>query len=508
MCLKIKGKGTVQACTTWIDNNEIRKNENGPISFYGADDCEIEILFNLTTDDEIAYVKIKADSDCEIISGYYQSPINNINDVDLAICICTFKREEYIKKNIENLSKSSLFNSNSKSHVFICDNAKTLADISYDWVTVLPNRNVGGSGGFTRCMVEVKKSKRHFTHILLMDDDINLDSQVVERTINMIKILKPEHKNDILGGSMMVLHEPWIQFENGGLYKHGFMQFPNKMMDLRNIRSIIINSRINKLNYNAWCYCCMPTTMLEKGLPLPLFIHMDDIEYGTREKHNIITMNGIGVWHPFFANQRQSNIVYYDMRNKMIVLSRNNKNDVTRYSLTLLNGLFNFIYRYDYNRFLAACDGFDAYLDGIDHFKKIDPEKLNKSLSKYKTKWIDVPDIDNYEISQNKPFVAPKTRKDIIYSILSIGKKTEIYLDNDITQANPNGHRKMILVNRITGKIAVFEKNPLLGIKCLIRYLQTRARLKTKALKISKEWNQRFMELTTDDYWNEYLCLK
>ena len=48
----------------------------------------------------------------------------------------------------------------------------------------------------------------------------------------------------------------------------------------------------------------IPVSQIEKrGLPLPLFIRCDDIEYSLRSHTKIMTMNGICIWHMGFVNK-------------------------------------------------------------------------------------------------------------------------------------------------------------------------------------------------------------
>lgn len=44
------------------------------------------------------------------------------------------------------------------------------------------NKNVGGSGGFTRGMIESIRQKPKATHVLLMDDDVVVLSESIKRT--------------------------------------------------------------------------------------------------------------------------------------------------------------------------------------------------------------------------------------------------------------------------------------------------------------------------------------
>jgi len=47
-------------------------------------------------------------------------------------------------------------------------------------VQLIPNKNVGGSGGFARGLVEALQENT-YSHFLFMDDDIELDSESIYR---------------------------------------------------------------------------------------------------------------------------------------------------------------------------------------------------------------------------------------------------------------------------------------------------------------------------------------
>lgn len=503
----IRGIFKFYSCGAWIDTSNIirRADHNSTQHGHVGEVTEIDIPIVLDDSFEISYFKIETISDCEILEMYYECTPHDVNDIKLAVGICTFKREDFINTNLARMASSKLFDSPDKPHVFVCDNAKTLSCPGYDWVSLIPNKNVGGSGGFTRCMVEIKRSSIKFTHFILMDDDINLDPLVIERVFDLLRCLKKEFMESIIGGSMFVLHEPWRQFEAGGLYKYGNMTFPNKLMDMRPIRHVIYNTKENKLNYNAWCFCCMPVSVFDSGLPLPIFIHMDDVEYGTRLGRNIIQTSGIAVWHPYYPNQRSSSIVFYDIRNRLIVLSRDLKVDLTKYALNLLQGFLQFIYRYDYNRFLAAIDGFKAYLSGIDNLKTVDPVKLNSSLQKYRVVWKDLPVDMEYSLSKISDLKIPHGRHETKDYFALKRKESTIYYDCDITAANPNGYRNMVLINKYTNKYATFSYDARMAKKCLNEYHKMKKRLKGELIDVSKVWHQRYYELTEDDFWDKYL---
>ncbi|MEI3199181.1 MAG: hypothetical protein V8S12_01795 [Lachnospiraceae bacterium] len=59
--------------------------------------------------------------------------------------------------------------------------------------------------------------------------------------------------------------------------------------------------------YTGWWYTCIPLRCIDNdNLPLPIFIHRDDVEYGLRVgKKKFIFLNGIGVWHEAFEKKWQ-----------------------------------------------------------------------------------------------------------------------------------------------------------------------------------------------------------
>lgn len=68
---------------------------------------------------------------------------------------------------------------------------------------VIPNDNVGGAGGFTRGMITAMEQNPKATNILLMDDDVAVSPESIKRTYNLLRILKPEHREDMISGAML-----------------------------------------------------------------------------------------------------------------------------------------------------------------------------------------------------------------------------------------------------------------------------------------------------------------
>ncbi|WNN88914.1 glycosyltransferase family A protein [Gloeocapsopsis dulcis] len=100
---------------------------------------------------------------------------NKAKEVSLGIIICTFKKEAYIKNTLTTIFQDKLLETKDFK-LFIVDNGRTLdkADFTEPKLKLVPNINAGGSGGFTRGLVEALE-ENVYSHFLLMDD-IELES--------------------------------------------------------------------------------------------------------------------------------------------------------------------------------------------------------------------------------------------------------------------------------------------------------------------------------------------
>ena len=252
-----------------------------------------------------------------------------IEPVKLALITPTFKKENYIEKNISYL-KAELFKDviAKEAHFFVIDNGRTLdpALIDDNHVSVIPNPNVGGSGGFARGMLEVLRRKGKFTHTLLMDDDVSLCAESIKRTINLISILKPEWQRSFISGAMLNLDIKDMQREDvGWVNPQGGCVSQKPILRMTLTEDLVLNETLQPSKemlrnaYAAWWYCAIPVKVIEEeGLPLPIFVRGDDAEYGYRSKPRFITMNSICTWHKDFPTKYSAVIDrYYTLRNTL-----------------------------------------------------------------------------------------------------------------------------------------------------------------------------------------------
>ena len=266
-------------------------------------------------------IKLVALSDGAIFQGGdYQGTFNSSQNVRIGITICTFKREKYLLPNLNSLQK--LIKRNANYSVMVIDNGRTLTENESPIFQIIHNPNFGGAGGFTRGLIEQVSQGRN-THTILMDDDIMIELSVFDRLYSMLRHLKPEYQEKFFAGSMLVLDKPAIQFENTAYWDMTYPCACGYKYDLSEKEFLCQNEQIPdvKNHYAGWWFCCIPLEVVKKiGYPLPNFIKGDDVEYGIRNNKNILSINGIGVWHESFE-KKLTNLVmqYFDDRNMILV---------------------------------------------------------------------------------------------------------------------------------------------------------------------------------------------
>lgn len=341
-----------------------------------------EIPLNETSAGGYIYFTLEAHSNCTLKGGYWGTDKEAERKVRLGIVVCTYQREDFVRSNLD-IIKSAISKEPEwadRLHIFIVDNAQTLQLEKSDTYTVIPNRNLGGSGGFARGMYEISKHDE-FTHVLLMDDDIKFEFSTLSRTYNLLTALSERHSDASIGGAMLKLEQPYIQHEFGGAFKGLIFKSINTRLDMREECNLLKNQNAQKPDYNAWWYCCMPSEFIKKyGLPMPFFIKSDDVEYGIRTFNELILMNGIAVWHQDFGGKYNGTLEYYIKRNSMITAVLHDRGNrfkaAIRYAYFMFKGLS--VKNYDSVELI-----YRSYLDykkGPSYLLNTDPVALNEEI--------------------------------------------------------------------------------------------------------------------------------
>lgn len=385
-----------------IEEKTVSFNEAGEVVFcydFSKEDREGNIFIELEAIDEggVFYAGMyqKVLSDESIVDAFREereerdifkeetSQQDNLckNQIKIGVVICTYNREEYVKRNIENIQKY-FANKPSRSQVgvFVIDNGNTLGQGEMFEAKIVSNKNLGGSGGFTRGIIEVIQSGSDYTHFLLMDDDIVFDPMIIEKMISILKYAKnPESL--CIGGTMMRVDIPYYQYEMGARWAGFMFESLKQGFDLRNYVDVLANECEEEMDYNAWWCMCMPVSTVEKrGLPLPFFIKGDDVEYGLRSAEQIMVVNGIGVWHENFKAKFSSELEYYFHRNQLIISAIHRERGPLKTCKKFIRSIARQLVLQRYSVVKIIISAYEDFLKGYRYFDELDGEKKHKEL--------------------------------------------------------------------------------------------------------------------------------
>lgn len=502
------GKATVQMC--FFDGEEHVILEK---------DCENEASFSvdlsLLAKNGIIYPKIIAVTECCFTSGEFFSDIIPGN-ISVAVAICTFRREQYVLRNIDILKN---YNFSFIDRVFIIDNGNTLNQntISDNFIKILPNKNYGGSGGFTRGLIEAYDGK--FSHVILMDDDVEFFPQTLEQMTVFMALLKNEFSDSWFSAAMFPIDKCWEQYEMGAEWSSASHIYHHKTkIDMRNIRELPDNLCNENVEYGAWWTLCMPLAITNNGLPYPFFIKFDDIEYGVRNnrKSEIITMNGIAVRHEAFDLKSSFILEYYNLRNELVVKALNCHgilSIIKKYWKAVLKNIL--YYRYDICK--LSNRALNDFLRGVDFFLECDEEKLNNEVIKSAPKLIDLEEIsswsellrnDNCEPSNKLTFKIVLTLNGHLIPWFMLDKKLSAVPLSRISLSDTYRKKEVIQYQLGTNKGILTKRNFNSFCRFLLSAIGNTFKILFRYKRIQRNYVNRKLEMSSFDFWRKHLGIK
>ncbi|MCD8290267.1 MAG: glycosyltransferase [Prevotella sp.] len=465
----------------------------------------------------IVYCELHAKSEgAELYKGIYWALVGDsrvLNPVNIAVGICTFNREDFIipiLKRFDSVLRNPASVLYGKVKFFVADNGHTLPldEFNNENIKAVYNKNFGGVSGFTRCLIEAKNYGLNFTNFIFLDDDVILDTSAIEREVTLLSLLLPKYQACAIVGAMLSLDKRFIQIEYAAKWEGTDFRFNLRDIDLRDNLNIILNEESDNVNYNAWCYCCIPFNIVtDTNLPLPVFFHLDDVEYGLRNKLPIITLNGINVWHKQKRYLLNATNDYYDVRNRLIMLSSIDMDSVIPAAYSLLTYYTLEVLRYHYSRAINAFDGILDFLKGFEWFKNHDAQQKNAGL--YNNVAWQVAD-DNIRSAAHVPYIERRGRKyklkAAIKQILPTVKgKTVTLNDNSINDAS--SARLVTVYVPSDDQYIVYKKRRLLAFKCFRKHYEITRKLK-KCAPLIREYHNRLPEVQSINFWDKYLGLQ
>ncbi|WP_228479939.1 hypothetical protein [Microbacterium abyssi] len=237
---------------------------------------------------------------------------------ELTIAITTFRREDEVARTSERFRK---FRAQSQlrdhMHMLIVDNGGTVSIDDGDGVRVIPNQNLGGSGGFTRGLLAAKDADA--THCLFMDDDASIQMQAISRTWWFLAYaLDP--RTAVAGGMINAAYR-WQVWENGARFDRGCIPLYSRL-DLRKRKAVFSMEYQTTASapedfYGGWWFFAFPIAEA-RHLPFPFFVRGDDVSFSLVNDFSIVTLPGVASIQESFTDKASPQTWYLDFRSHLI----------------------------------------------------------------------------------------------------------------------------------------------------------------------------------------------
>lgn len=234
---------------------------------------------------------------------------------DIMLSITTFRREEAVARSVERFIAFQEHSPIAQHlHLTVVDNGQSATLPQHSSLTVIPNANLGGSGGFARGLLEAKS--RQASHCLFMDDDAAVQMPALERTWAFLAYAKEE--NVAIAGAVANAQHRWMLWENGAHFNFhchslGIGSDLREATTVREIERWSNQPQSPKL-YGGWWYFAFPVDHA-KIMPFPFFVRGDDISFSLANDFRIMTLPGVICYQDEdFTTKQSPSTIYLDVR--------------------------------------------------------------------------------------------------------------------------------------------------------------------------------------------------
>jgi len=474
-------------------------------------DGDVDVVLPPLPDDGLLSISVTSLADGSVLFGGGFCSCSDVpNDVRIGIDICAYQRDGAVEEKVRSLDSflSSCENDFANSvEMFVIDNGRTLpddfgSDAHSLKVHMIPNENLGGSGGFTRGLMEIVNSKR-FTHIILNDDDAFFDPESIYRTWSFLSFIKDEYKDAHIGGTMLMAERPNIVYASGENYSRRGHRVKNGL-DVSDSLDCLKFDVDEDVNYFAWWYLAIPVSYVEKiGYPLPLFIKWDDIEYSIRGSSTMITLNGVSVWHHSIKGRLliSNQYSYYISRNCLVIGCTTGDMDMRNAVCSLKGAMFEVIsHRYDNAEMMFR--GMEDFLKGPEFVFDLSPDRVVKAVP------VKTENLKNLKQKGNFVNAGDIKKTDFRIRMLSLNglllpaKRNIVTTTDDMDSASFYRADK-ILYDLGNGEGAVAERNFGKAFRAMFKALVLLQRIVFSFRRLKKQYQRSLKKYSSEENWKK-----
>ena len=300
----------------------------------------------------LIYLKCLALTDAKLNSIEYCTSQPCRTSVRLGLVITHFNRQSHVQRSVDRIFNDLLLDERfCNIKLVIVDNSSNLSlDIETDKIEVIKNKNVGGSGGFTRGLMKLRDDG--YTHCCFMDDDASCEIESIRRTFAYFSFLKQPKKVSI-SGALIQASNPSIFIEVGGYFRRARYRPVHAGLDSRDPLVIsIVNENSNQGNYGAWCFFAFAMRDIEH-LPYPFFVRGDDVFFSIQNHLKVQTINGVCTWIEDFAVKESPLTRYLGLRATLTLAILQDQMSLSRYIKTFYRWHKDQVRSYNYSSAIA-----------------------------------------------------------------------------------------------------------------------------------------------------------
>ncbi len=286
----------------WLDEQTVKLTS--------GKDYSIELDSWDLLDGGMLYFCLEAVGAATLSGGRFATTTLPVNNVTLGIVITHYDRKRYLLPALQRLRDELLNDPSYNIKFVVVDNSRNITPHEARGITVLPNMNLGGSGGFMRGLLHLKNDAGA-THCLFMDDDASSEVASIKRTYALLQFANTE--KFAVAGSLLREIEPYRLFEKGSIF-NGMCQPQKSWLDMRQVGDLLFAEHLEREpNYGGWWFFAFAIKDVSYFC-FPFFIRGDDIQFAMTNKFAICTMNGIASWAEDFGLKSGPMPIYLDTR--------------------------------------------------------------------------------------------------------------------------------------------------------------------------------------------------
>lgn len=302
----------------------------------------------------------------------------------IGVSITTYNKPEYVLPNLDILRRSGAFKAG-LIDLLVVNNGDPIEGVPED-VTVIPADNVGGTGGFLQGRAHFQD--KGYDHFVIMDDDIVIPPDFMDRLYAVSCLNKGQHVGslaEVQNIAGRIIKEQGADVSKGHMFG----------LDLNNFLLDCNEWGWDKLykyrehDYSGWWALLVS---LDPACPTPppyFFIKRDDISFGYESRQAgvpTVVFPNLIVAH---SEEGAASYYYYDIRNDLIMRSRNAGMSISVSRLaTIVGGLF-LVYRLDSQRMFNAA--LRDYMRGPQELAKVPVSQKLREIRKLAAKPVSVP---------------------------------------------------------------------------------------------------------------------